>query len=285
MRTKNLDLFAAVGIAALSVIWAFLPGHSLITSSILTLPMIFVIPGYTLTEFLFYKRSLGASYRIICSVSLSLAIDITGGFVLNMLPQGLQRSSWAALLALVTALFAILAAVFRSKSFVHVKTPFRFRIALRDYLLFGLSGTVLVLAIWYSALGVTQQPHPGFTQLWLLPNGEEQKSCALRLGVHNFESTPMKYKVVLSVQGGSMKTWSPVILASQQEWNVTETLAAASTDASVQLQLYRLDKPQSVYREAHVMLRGCASTMALSPLPSLPSTRNNLSLHSIRQKE
>ena len=273
MRLKNLDLFGAISIAALNIIWVFLPDHSLIPGIVLTLPMVFVIPGYTLTEFLFHKRSLGISYRIICSVSLSLAIDITGGFVLNMLPQGLQRSSWAALLALVTALFAILAVLLRSNSFVHVRTPFRLRIALHDYLLFGLSGAVLVLAIWYSVLGVAQQPRPGFTQLWLLPAKEEQKSCALRLGVHNFESTSMNYRVMLSVQGSLMKTWAPVTLASQQEWNATETLAAApSTNVSVKLQLYRLDRPQDVYREATVTLHGCATTMALGAPLSLPST-------------
>jgi uncharacterized membrane protein len=273
MRLKNLDLFVAISIAALNVIWAFLPDHSaLLPGVLLTLPMIFIIPGYTLTELLFHKRSLGATYRVICSVSLSLAIDVTGGFVLNMLPQGLQRSSWAALLALVTAIFALLAIVFRSNSFVQIKTPFGIRIAPHDYLLFGLSGAVLVLAIWYSVLGVTQQPRPGFTQLWLLPNEGEQKSCTLHLGVHNLESTSMNYRVVLSVQGGSIKTWSPVTLASQQEWNATEVLVAApSTDASVKLQLYRLDRPESVYREATVTLHGCTTTVALGGLPSLPS--------------
>ncbi|MBA2678727.1 MAG: DUF1616 domain-containing protein [Ktedonobacteraceae bacterium] len=265
MRLKNLDLLVAISIATLNVIWAFLPYHWLVPGILLTVPMIFIIPGYVLTELLFHKRSLGTSYRLICSVSLSLAIDITGGFALNILPSGLQRSSWAMLLAVVTTLFALLAVVLRSNSFVQVKTPFRFRIAFHEYVLFGLSGAVLVLAIWYAVLGVVQQPRPGFTQLWLLPAKEEQKSCALRLGVHNFELTSMNYRVVLSAQGDLMKTWSPVTLASQQEWNTTETFAtASSTNVSVKLQLYRLDRPESIYREVNVTLHGCAPPGASS---------------------
>ncbi len=261
MRLKNLDLIIAMSIAVLNVIWTFLPYHWLVPGIILTLPMVFIIPGYALTELLFHKRSLGSSYRIICSVSLSLAIDITGGFILNLLPSGLQRLSWAVSLALVTALCATLAVVFRSNAFMRIKTPFRLHIALHEYLLFGLSGVVLVLAIWYSILGVAQQPRPGFTQLWLLPARQEQKSCALRLGVDNFEATSVNYRVVLSVQGGSVKAWSPVTLASQQQWNATEALTATSSpDVYVKLQLYRLDRPQSVYREANVMLHGCATS-------------------------
>src|SRR2546425_9981556 len=113
MRLKNLDLIAAVTIAAMNVLWALLPYHIIVIGIILVLPLVFVLPGYTLTEALLRSRSHDAFNRLVFSISLSLAIDILSGFILNLLPMGLQAKSWAVLLGLLTALFSLLAAYLR----------------------------------------------------------------------------------------------------------------------------------------------------------------------------
>src|ERR1700737_393008 len=76
MRLKNLDLMVTVIIAALKVVWALLSSHIPVIGIILALPLVFVLPGYTLTEALFHKRSLDVSHRLLLSLSLSLAIDV-----------------------------------------------------------------------------------------------------------------------------------------------------------------------------------------------------------------
>src|SRR5437588_10406582 len=107
MRLKNLDLIAAVFIAALNVLWAVLPSRPPVIGIILALPLVLVLPGYTLTEALFRKRPLDAPNRLLFSLGLSLAIDIFCGFILNLLPTGLQAISWAVFLALLTAVLSL----------------------------------------------------------------------------------------------------------------------------------------------------------------------------------
>src|SRR5438270_522643 len=48
MRLKNLDLIIAMLIAVINVGWALLPNRSFVVSLILALPLVFLLPGYTL---------------------------------------------------------------------------------------------------------------------------------------------------------------------------------------------------------------------------------------------
>src|SRR6266516_7404066 len=92
MRLKNLDLIVTMTIATLNVLWALLASHIPVIGIILALPLVFVLPGYTLTAALFHNRSLGVPARLLFSFGLSLAIDILGGLILNLLPTGLRET-------------------------------------------------------------------------------------------------------------------------------------------------------------------------------------------------
>ena len=140
MRVRNLDLIGAIFFAAISIGWAQLPSRPLIIGIILAVPLVFFLPGYTLTQALFRKRSpdqspdpssnliLQPNLKIghpasavdytIFSLGLSLAIDVLLGFVLNLFPMGLQLRSWALSLGLITAIFALLAAYIRRRNLV-----------------------------------------------------------------------------------------------------------------------------------------------------------------------
>src|SRR5258708_6038085 len=139
MRLKNLDLIVTVTIAATNVIWALLPNRTPVIGIILALPLVFVLPGYALTEALFHKRSLDASRRLLFSLGLSLEIAVVSGLILNLLPVGLQAVSWAALLGLLTVVFSLLAAYLRRGTLVNVTQTSRFRITFYQGILFGLA--------------------------------------------------------------------------------------------------------------------------------------------------
>jgi len=258
MRLSNLDLIVAVIIAATNVLWSLtcsIDRHSIASALgiILALPLVFVLPGYTLTEAMFHKRALAASHRLILSLGLSLAIDILGGLVLNLLPMGLEATSWAVLLGLLTTVFALLAAVLRQGTQVYRTQPVKFPVSIYALFLLGLATIVAVLAVQYSAINIAQQPHAGFTQLWMLPSVQARKSCAVRLGVRSFESTSVTYRIVLSVNGVQIMAWPSVVLAPQEQWNQLVPIASGATGSVyVELRLYKLDKPQIVYREVHV---------------------------------
>ena len=102
--------------------------------------------GYTLTEAIFYKRPLDGIVRLVLSLSLSIALDILGGLILNLLPTGLQSILWAILLTLLTAVFSLVAAYLRQKTqylrrgvLLNGAEPQRFRITFHEGLLFGLA--------------------------------------------------------------------------------------------------------------------------------------------------
>ncbi|HYU76016.1 MAG TPA: DUF1616 domain-containing protein [Ktedonobacteraceae bacterium] len=261
MRLKNLDLIGTMLIAVLNVVWALLPRQVPGVGIILALPLVFVLPGYILSEVLFHKHSFNFSSRLLLSLGLSLTIDVMSGFILNMLPGGLQALSWAVLLGLLTAAFSVGAAYLRRSSPGNrVRQP-RFRFNLSGYMLFGLAMIVAIFSVLYALTGAGQQPYPGFTQLWMLPIVQTGKTCSVRLGVHNFETTPVTYRITMSVNGDQVTSWPAVLLASQGEWEHRIPIAPRTTDTvHVEAQLYRLDKPQVVYRSVDSTLYSCATT-------------------------
>src|SRR6266571_1027762 len=232
MRLKNLDLIVMVIIAVLNVVWALLPSHLPVIGIILALPLVFVLPGYTLTEALFHKRLPDVPDRLIFSLGLSLAIDILSGLILNLLPIGLQAISWAVLLGLLTAVFSLLVAYLRLQRGgpISEARPLTFRFSISGGILFGLAIIVAFLSILYAAIGVTQQPHPGFTQLWMFPQVQVGKSCAVRLGVRSFESTSITYRITMTMNGAEVATWPSVVLAPQDEWDRLVPLTPGVTD-------------------------------------------------------
>src|SRR5438045_3022777 len=106
MRHKNTDLIVSLIIVVLNAGWACIPNATVIVGTILALPLVFVLPGYVLTEVLSYKRSLSVAHHLTFSLGLSLAIDIVGGFILNVLPMGLQAITWVAILGLLTTVLS-----------------------------------------------------------------------------------------------------------------------------------------------------------------------------------
>jgi uncharacterized membrane protein len=255
MRLKNHDLIIAVTIVAMNVIWALLAIHLPVIGIILALPLVFILPGYTLTEALFGRRALHASHRLLLSLGLSLAIVILSGFILNFFPVGLQAISWAIFLGILTTTFSLLVAYLRRRNPANgIQLP-ELRFRLHEYILFGLAITVMVLTIQYSAISLAQQPHSGFTELWLLPSAHIDNRCTVRLGVHSFESTQVTYSIAMTVNGTQVHNWSSIALAPQKEWTQVVTLAPESIDnLHVAVLLYRLDRPEVAYRKAGLTL-------------------------------
>ncbi len=267
MRLKHLDLIIAMVIASLNVIYALLPSHSPIIGIILALPLVFVLPGYMLLEFLFHGRPLDASHRFLLSLGLSLVIDIAGGFLLNILPIGLRTVSWGVFLGLMTMIASLFVMYLRRGAQSPGRKLILFRINIYECLLLGLAITVAVLSILYSTIGAMKQPYPGFTQLWMLPTVQAGKSCIVHLGVRSFETTSVKYRVTVTVQESQTANWSSVNLEPQQQWNqLVQIPPEAVANVHVAAQIYRFDKPNTVYRNVASTLYGCP-TLHATPSP------------------
>ncbi len=273
MRLKNLDLIAAILVVAINVGWTQLPHPPLVIGIILALPLIFILPGYTLTQTLFRERlpapdpssnlilrpslkigqPINTADHIILSLGLSMAIDVVVGFALNVMSIGLQALSWTLSLGLITTVFALLAGFLRRKDSVKGARIPKPRITMYECILLGLAILVATVAIWSSIIRPLEEPQPSFTQFWMLP--AKNTSCAVLIGVHSFESTSVTYRVVMTINGAQATIWPSVVLAPQAEWNRSVSIKPGATDnIYIEARLYRADKPEAVYRNVHLTL-------------------------------
>jgi len=257
MRLKNSDLLATVGIAVLNVVWTLLPTHISVIGIVLALPMIFFVPGYTLTEILGHRRVLDTLHRILLSLGLSIALDIIGGFLLNVLPLGLRALSWVLLLGCLTLLLTLIVLYLRrgmTRTAPIVQAP-RIYFILRGIAVLSLAIILVVVTLIYATNGVTQQPHSGFTQLWMLPPTQASQNCVVHVGVRSFEIAPVTYHALLSVNAVREVVWPSITLAPNQTWEQPILIpAVAPHPVTIDVQLYKGNSSTSVYRQVHVTL-------------------------------
>jgi uncharacterized membrane protein len=281
MRIKNSDLIASISIAVLNIVWTQIPNRPLLVGIIFALPLTFILPGYTITQVLTRKRipeqtpaaqsstpqtglkkgrPVDSIDRLVLSLGLSLAVDVLIGFTLNVFPFGLQAQSWALSLGILTTLFALLALFLRRKDSVQVARAPGFRMSLSASILLGLAILIATTAIW-SAITRPLEPQPSFTQFWMLPTNQANKSCDVSIGVQSFELTPLTYHVVVSVNGTQIGSWSSIALAPQKEWVQSVPVIPGLSDSMfIEAQLYRVDKPDTVYRNVHLTFYIAASS-------------------------
>ena len=126
---------------------------------------------------------------------------------------------------------------------------------LRSGAVLSLAIILVVFALMYATNGVTQQPHTGFTQLWMLPPAQPEQQCIVHLGVHSFELTPVTYSATLSVNAVREVVWPSIALAPNQTWDQPILVPANSTHTTtIEVKLYKGNSSISVYRQVHITL-------------------------------
>src|SRR2546421_716968 len=276
---RNVDLIGAMCFAVSGMGWALLSNRPLLVGVLLAIPLVFILPGYTLHRAFFRRQPedplsassnglilqprlkigqpFGAVDLTVFSLGLSLVIDVVTGLLLNLIPVGLQWQSWTFSLGLVTIVFALLAYLRDKSAHVQGRSAHVWHIPLKEYALLGSALVVAALALWLAIIRPPQS-QPGFTQFWMLSSTQANNSCAVLIGVHSFESAPTTYRVQVMSNGTQVASWPSIMLTTQQEWDrVLPVSPAVGGSAVVDAQLYRLDRPGVIYREVHVTLRSC----------------------------
>jgi uncharacterized membrane protein len=277
MRAKNLDLMIVLFFVVINIVWVNIPNRPVALGIVLVLPLMFVLPGYVLTDVLFradmvrkakllfgrnsarlvHASPIELTDQIVLSLGLSLAIDVLVGFGLNVLPIGLRATSWAFALGVTTTIFTVLAALLRSKNSTRLANIARFRVSGYNVVVVMLAVGIIAASVWLAVVRPLN-PQPSFTQFWMLP--AKNDACAVSIGVQSFETTVVTYRVVMTINNGQPRNWSSVVLTPQQEWSQSVVVNAGSANSVgtgslyVQAQLYRADKPTAVYRSVHVTL-------------------------------
>ncbi len=247
------------GVTLAAAILTFTLPSDFVPGRIVTLPLVLVLPGYSLTSALFPNRSLGVPERALFSLGLSLVVVILGGLVLNWTPFGLRASSWVVLLGSIT-LGTCAAGLLRRRG-QSVATLEWLRVGnigltVRQGLLLGLALAVLCGAVAISIIGAIRQPSPGYTQLWMLPKGSDHLTYTVQLGVSDMESSVMNYRLIITMDGTVVKVWDPIDLQPNQKWETTLVFPQTSHAGAIQVEavLYRADFPLTAYRHVQLWL-------------------------------
>ena len=258
MRLKSIDrdILIVIILSSIGILLAITVPANWLPLRILTLPLVFILPGYALTSALLPTQKFGIE-RFVLSLGLSLAAVIVGGLLLNLTPFGLQTDSWALLLGGITlAACAVTIARRRrqgvSNSAFEWHSLREWRPDLRHGLFIGLALLLVGGAVAFSIIGAQQQPRKGFTQLWLLPaGGGSQAKNVVSLGISNMETQDMSYRLTVNMDGKLIKEWPSITLNTGQQWKATLTLPQPGHvgAARVEAILYRSDSPRTAYRD------------------------------------
>lgn len=259
MKQRSIDIFAVIALTLIAITVTFIVPADNVVIRLLTLPLVFILPGYALTSALFARQASGMTERLVMSLGVSLILVISGGLVLNLTPSGLLPGSWAVLLGGITLAASVVTLVRRRGQNVSAIPSWGSRdvgLTFRQGLLLGLATIVACAALALSIIGAEQQSYPGFTQLWILPaTGVNAKNSVL-LGVRNMEKTEMDYRLVVNMGSKVIKQWPSLDLKSGENWEATLAIVQSSHTGSTMVEaiLYRLNAPTTVYRHVELWL-------------------------------
>jgi uncharacterized membrane protein len=256
MRLKSFDLLltSAVALVTIIIAFAYWDGSAELNSlprwfAPLGLLMALVLPGYALTTALL--PSMDRPTLLLCSLGLSLSIDIVGGLVLHLTPWGMQPASWAVWLSGVI-FSGCLIATFKRR--VKIVSTFAVEdimppLTPETVLTFGLAVSIMAVAIgtaWTSA----QQADMSFTQLWVLPVNKDE-TYSLQIGIRNEEKKAEHYDVYVESNGRRLEEWQTIKLGPGEQWTVQLALSNRPTHR-IWILLYRLEEPNEAYRTVQV---------------------------------
>lgn len=214
--------------------------------------LVFVLPGYAVTLALFTPVTLGIFERICVILGSSLAIVVSGGFLLHILGASLQSETWLLLLSLITAAAGSIA-YFRSGVHQSKKRQV-LSFTFEQILLLGCASALILSSVLLSRVHETRFQHSAssFTQLWsqcaAIENGE-----VLILSLRSSEETEMNYRLVLLSGGQILKEWDGIQLRPDQQWDTAVVLPeAAGEPQALEVKLYQVRNPLQVYRQLSI---------------------------------
>ncbi len=247
MENKNKDLYLAIVISLLVMLFTSLNVNLSAFRLLFGIPLAFYLPGYTLTELFFPRYQLDWLERLLFRIGMSICIVIFAGFLLNVTNNGLQPSSWAVFLGLFTIILAFATLIKRRGEAKPALTSPKIRI--QPFSLFLLACSVLItVGAYVFERSTTVNLSHTYTQLWIAPatNGHPNE---LEIGINNMENDTKSYHLIVQTDQGVLQNWPGITLSPGQTWNVTLDLTQLPVQRGyIKALLYLQDSPSQVYR-------------------------------------
>jgi uncharacterized membrane protein len=262
---RPADLYVVTAIALVCGALALLIPPALSPVRIVALPLVLLLPGYALTSALLSTERLGIPERLVFSMSLSVVAVIIGGLLLSLLPQGMNTVSWTVYLVGTVAALSVVALV-RPRGQGGATAPvqtwyLRAGFRPRQVVQLVIAAGIVCAAFAVAILGAQRQKYAPFTQLWMQPVGRASLQgtglhMAVRVGVTNREPKAIAGRIVVTLDGRTVKVWPSVYLRSQHDWVSTLVLhpSGARHIARVEADLYPTSAPTTSYRRVVLWL-------------------------------
>jgi Protein of unknown function (DUF1616) len=216
-------------------------------SLVFAAPIALAMPGYAIVAATFAKRDLDRPRLALLSVALSLATLALGALLLNYVPAGIHGYSWAVLLLLVTLVGCRSAARRRDPKKTALRLPQlrpgRLKLVLA---LGGLAAAIVALVLANATLPATRAL--GFTELWILPVPESDRSEA-QVGVRSEEQRTTEFDLGIGIGKDRVVRRSFTLAPGEDELvTIGPVPGPAGSKVPVVVTLLLDEHPFSVYR-------------------------------------
>jgi Protein of unknown function (DUF1616) len=226
-------------VVLLAIMWIYLGFGSIpAVREILGVPLVLLVPGGLLVMML-PRRPGDPFFRLALAVGLSIAMCIIVGLLLDVIPSGIDRQSWACALGLISVTESVVIVTRRSRangdlgSFrpgMLTRADTRTAVVAVVMTLATLGGLIAIVA-WERSNAEASYRQERFAELWVDPASGED---AL-IGVHSDFSGTERFRLSVSAAGQLTRSYS-CTLGWQQTWR--QRISIAPGGARVRISLF-----------------------------------------------
>ncbi len=252
MMQENKLPFDLVIIALLSVLCALISMSGFevpLLRGLAGLLLVLVLPGLAIRLALFPKKIFGMAEQILVVIGTSIMLAACLGVILNAVGVKLEARSWSISLTLITLIICVIAGYRRLSLGLESPLSFPLHLHWSQLIFLAFASIILVGAFsfrWLPLNGL--QTDQGYTILWIKP--DPANSQLIHTGVNSNEFSAAKFRVAIVADGKVLHEWQPIELAPGEKWETTYELKDQTlSSARVEVQLYKLDNPDTVYRQ------------------------------------
>lgn len=247
--SRRLDLVFIFGMLLLAAIFTLTSWRESVFRLPVTVTFVFLVPGLSITNNLFYRLALPFHERLAYSIGLSVAIMALGGLVLHGFRLGFQAPAWMLLLSTVTVINLALTILRLPGKFIHEAyiVP---SVSIYELILYGMTALLICFAVLFAVIG-DRFPTTRVTELWVDPQTET--ATHLNIGVSNHELESLSYRVEVVINRTTVYTETIEHLPNNDTWEASVTLPPPAPFGDlVKVLLYRQDDPTTIYRQVYV---------------------------------
>jgi hypothetical protein len=229
-------------------VFGFLPS---ILQAVVAIPLLLIVPGYALTFAIIPGPELSKLERFLYAIGLNLAVIILGGLALYFTPWGLQKTSWALMLGVITVLVSVIGIWRRRQAPISEASLGHFHLPLRHVLLLGLAIVMIGIAFKLTLTPQSLSNIQGYTSLSIRTVSTSQPDTLL-VEIHSQELEATRYILKLTYNGQLNQEWSDINLAPGKLWQQSITLPAGQ--GLVEAVLSLSSSPDVIYRRVSIAL-------------------------------